>query len=342
MFSLKRVSVLVIVIALALVATAGAEQYEYIEYTIKKGDTLWGISGNEIRDNFQWPLLWRENLRINNPDLIYPGQVIRIPVGVIMQEEMELEPLRIETERVGKPVTVAVAREIEEPAALKPVSRIITPEKGSYLISWQALLESGYISKTVPYRGEITGSPYGRFSFGQFDDIYIRSESPVQKGDKFFVIRKGARVRHPETRKKLGYLIRVIAIIEVDEAGSSGLKARVTSAFENIAIGDVLDDYYEVVPPFSTGEPRKPQVESMVIASSYMKAISGGLELIFIDKGRKDGLRESDMLMTLLPGTDDSPNGIIQLVNLRETTSLALIVSSEMHIEKGDIVTGIK
>jgi nucleoid-associated protein YgaU len=50
-------------------------------YTVSRGDTLWGISGSSVgyNDPYQWPLIYRENAeKIEDPDLIYPGQEFMI------------------------------------------------------------------------------------------------------------------------------------------------------------------------------------------------------------------------------------------------------------------------
>jgi len=53
---------------------------EFTFYTIKSGDTLWKISSNFYGNGAKWNTLFEENREvIQNPDLIYPGQVIRVP-----------------------------------------------------------------------------------------------------------------------------------------------------------------------------------------------------------------------------------------------------------------------
>ncbi|WP_070000049.1 LysM peptidoglycan-binding domain-containing protein [Cellulosilyticum sp. I15G10I2] len=47
-------------------------------YTIVKGDTLWGIAKRFLGDGARWIELHKLNATIKNPNLIYPGQVIKL------------------------------------------------------------------------------------------------------------------------------------------------------------------------------------------------------------------------------------------------------------------------
>jgi nucleoid-associated protein YgaU len=49
-------------------------------YTVQKGDSLSKIAKREYGDAQQWRRIYEANRDvIQNPDLIYPGQVFRIP-----------------------------------------------------------------------------------------------------------------------------------------------------------------------------------------------------------------------------------------------------------------------
>lgn len=64
---------------------------ELIPYTIKRGDTLWDIAERYMGNGMGYHVIAEEN-KIENPDLIFPGEVINVP---ILSRPVSVSPKRV-------------------------------------------------------------------------------------------------------------------------------------------------------------------------------------------------------------------------------------------------------
>lgn len=315
-----------------------AQDLEYKDYTITKGDTLWDISSKELKDSFLWPKVWKENPEIKNPDRIYPGQKIKIPLYLLQKEILpDIKPI----ERPAKKPSAELIPIIPEKKPM-PVQKITPPQK-EYIVDKHIFLASGYITETIHSVGFITDTPSGRSIIGKDDYAFIKTDKPVKKGDKFYIFHVMEKVEHPITGHNLGYLIDVVGIAEVvGQELNDDPKIIITRAYTDISTGYYLDDYREVDPPIKTEQPREPDIQGYIVASKHMHLINVPYDIAYIDKGVRDGLLVGDQLATLAQGKHIIYNGLIQVINTRETTSTVVIKKTTDIVVKGDRVTKVK
>lgn len=324
-------TIMIVILGVLLAGITYSETQEYKEYTVQEGDTLWGIASKEAFDPFLWPEVWKENPGINNPDLIYPGRKIRIPLRFIQKEIPPPPVVR------AKPLP-----EIKPPPPVKkeePVVKIEPIEK-KYLIDRHTLISSGYIADSLESKGQIAGSPTERTVLGKDDFAYIIVTEPVKAGDRFYVIRSAGKVKHPVTGDFMGYLIDVLGVAEAVGKESGGTKVKITASFSEILVGDLLGDYYEVEPPFLVDDRRTPDIPGFIVATRQGKILNGQQDIVHIDAGKKDGVEIGDLFGAVSTGMYNIPNGYMQVINTKETTATAIIRMSEKEVLAGDM-TGL-
>lgn len=312
----KTLTVSILIVTL-FAAYLYAEDRTPEEYIIKKGDTLWDISDFKLEDNFLWPRLWNVNPQIENPDLIYPGTKIWIP----SREEL----MRMFTAPKKKTVR-----------KIKPVLKIPEIKHKEYILARERYVSSGWISPRFPGVGEIIHSQEEHEIIGEKDIVYVKfNETRAEK--EFLVIKDVKVVRHPVTRKKMGHQIRVVGILEVIGMDNNIPKATINTAYEDIQVGDALLPFETMAmePPLVPDEIRTPDINGYII-ESYMNHISSGEgDIIFLDKGREDGLQVGDVVHVLSEVPVKRPVGKIQIISLQPSTSAALILESRREIALG-------
>ncbi len=312
---------------------------EYKDYTVKKGDTLWGISSKEISDPFLWPKVWKENPGVKNPDLIYPGQTIKIPLKLMQKEVAPApqpqpqteEPVKVEHKIVPQP----------EPKKEKPEEKTavpITPVEKKYLVDKDAFISGGFIADSVAHVGKIIGAPSERSAFGEGDYVYVTTLKPVNVNERFYIIRSLGVVKHPSTGARLGYLIDVIGIAQIVGEESGEIKAKIVSSYDGIFVGDLLNDFSEPDIPYLVEKPRTPDVSGVIVAAKKRRTLNGMLNFVYIDKGKRDGLEAGDVLKILSRNQYTVPNGSVQIIRVEEKTSTAIVRTSDKEVSVGDLV----
>ncbi|HXX81231.1 MAG TPA: LysM peptidoglycan-binding domain-containing protein [Thermodesulfovibrionales bacterium] len=320
-------------------ATIFAQAQENQDYEVRKGDTLWSISSREMSDPFSWPKIWKENPEIKNPNLIYPGQKIRLPQLYIQKEiiripasppaERAIPAPEIKPQPQVKQEELPGNKKEEIPVKIKAVEK-------KYLVERDTLISSGYISDSIESRGQVIGSPSEREVLGRVDYAYVKTLNPVRTGDRFYIVRPAGKVKHPETGAMMGYLVDVLGIVSVVGKESGETKAEITASYSDIAVGDLLLDYYDIDLPLQPENLRNPDITGFIIATKDRKVSNGQPDIVYIDKGRKSGIMPGDILAMTARANFNAPNGLLQVISTRDSTSTAIIRASQEEVSVGD------
>lgn len=316
----KRILLPIVVVSFLLFPSLVLSQTNKIEnYTVKKGDTLWSISRKELGNAFLWPKVWKENPEISNPDHLYPGQTVKIPF-YLKQKVLKEGPMAKATEKKMPEKTKAKKAEKKAITKRKPVKIPLKPLVGTNLLE-----ASGYISDSVPSVGMIDGSPSGRRLFGNDDIVFVKTRNPVKIGDKFIII-KAVELETPKATRDNGYIIEPLGVVQVTKIEGRDRRARILKAFGPIRDGELLDTYQEIVPPLTTGRFRKPDINGEIIAARDLHLLNAISNIVYLDKGAKDGIEIGDMFRTVdIKSGHRIPTGTIQVIGVRNKTSTAVI-----------------
>ena len=180
------------------------------------------------------------------------------------------------------------------PGMSEPVAR----EAGIYC--------TGFISEVSPRAdlqvigGEKENEKDG---YSQGDFVYLNKgrEAGVQSGAVYYIIRPLGAVKHPFTKKKVGYFVRELGMLRVTEVHEKVSVAEITVSCDPVAFGDVLKPYEaqsapgvldaRPLPRFSEGSSG---LTGRIIMSPLYKEYLSANQLAFIDLGNRQGVRPGD------------------------------------------------
>ncbi|MEE4331607.1 MAG: LysM domain-containing protein [Wenzhouxiangella sp.] len=109
------------------------------EYVVQEGDTLWGIASRFLTRPWQWPAIWQANPQIDNPHLIFPGDLIslefvggepRLTVNQRDRDRVDDSILRLGPEIRRQPMDTAITTiplDAIEPFLRRP--RVVGPDE---------------------------------------------------------------------------------------------------------------------------------------------------------------------------------------------------------------------
>lgn len=323
-------------IILSTLITSRANSQE--TYTIKKGDTLWAISDRFLHDPFKWQEIWRLNPFIVNPNLIYPGD--RIKLKSPEEVKPEVKPVVEEKELEVREGPKEVVKE-SVPAVVK--------------LSLHEFKKGGFISpEDLKGSGIILESKEGDIIIGKGDVVYVGlvEGKEVAQGDRFLIFEVKGEITHPFTRQKIGYKIEPLGVLTITGRDKGMYEGVIDESYQEIFKGARLKPFEPPLREVVIKE-EAPSIEGVIIGSLEEKVSLGEGDVVYIDKGEEDGLSVGNILSVykkkegIFNPLDKkrafpSPTyiGKILLIHTDKKTSTAFILTSREEIYIGYVVMG--
>ena len=306
-------------------------------YIVKKGDTLWGISGMYLKEPWLWPELWDANPQIDNPHLIYPGDELHL-VWVDGQPRLRLSR--------GRDVKLAPNMRVT-PLDLA-IPTIPLDQIGPWLKHNRVLDAEG-----VNGSAYIVAADERQLISGPGDRVYGRG--PFPDGERTFgIYRVGENYLDPTTKEFLGYQVKDVGSANLLSSNRDDVtELELTRVTVEVRIGDRLLPLEERVLDASF-HPRAPEQE---IVGGVMMAVEGGvtqignMSIVVINKGKREGLRIGDVLAIYQKGElvfdkiaqanvqmPDSRAGLAMVFESYEKVSYAIVLRSSRALRVFDLV----
>ncbi|MCU1280657.1 MAG: Peptidoglycan-binding lysin domain protein [bacterium] len=286
-------------------------------HVVQRGDTLWDLSARYYRNAWAWPKMWSYNAQITNPHWIYPGDVVRIlPPG-------------------GGPAPAPAPKE----ASTLPTSRIVPRAKGPNGIF---LRQTGFVEPgELAQAGKIIGSKEEKLMLGTLDEAYVefKRDKPFQVGERYTIYKPTRAVKHPVSGKLLGHMVEIFGEGEV-RAVTDGKIARVVlvdslNPIERGFLVGPLKRQFKIVAPVAD----KSDMQGVVVATLQPRELIGAENIIFVDRGKNDGVEIGNRFLVTRRGDGYQPilaKGPMDDRRFpRETIAEVVVVDLRDHLATG-------
>lgn len=314
-------------------------------YVVKKGDTLWDISSMFLADPWLWPEIWYVNPQIQNPHLIYPGDVIVLfyydgKPQLRIERDGEIYQTTLETERLSPKVRTTPLDQAIQTIPLEAIR--------AFLASPHIVTEDQY--EESPY---VLRSQDGRLLAGAGNNVYVRG---ISKGDatRYNIIRIGDEYMDPETGDRLGWEAMEVSQGVVRRWGDPATVYLERSKRETMK-GDRLlaveeDDYDLNFLPHAPDKSVTGYIIDVVDGVSNV----GQWQIVTLNKGEADGLERGHVLDIYQAGTEvdddvegriswdvelpDEKAGMVLVFRVFDEVSYGLVMKSTREIHVLDMV----
>ena len=265
-------------------------------YTVKRGDTLWHISGMFLKSAWRWPELWGMNLeQIHNPHLIYPGQLL------VLEKIDGMARLKLGSTVGGVGDTVKLSPSIRSESSETSAIGAIPMNLIAPFLTDAMIFDANQLLSAP----RIVAAQEGHLMMGRGNLAYVSGELGNTRTWQIF--RAPKALVDPDTKEVLGYEARYVGSAERKQDGegrpgaaTGGLAVpstfTITSNKEDAEVGDRLaPSTVRDFAPFVPHPPANP-LDGKVV-SLYGDALSAGTnQIVSLNRGARDGLERGTVL----------------------------------------------
>ena len=255
-------------------------------YVVQRGDTLWDISGKFLTDPWYWPEIWYANPQIDNPHLIYPGDVISM-IYVDGQPRLILER--------GDSSVVRLSPKVRS----EPLGEAILTVPYEHI---QAFLSKPSIldRKTVEEAPYILTTREGHLVHGAGTEVYVRGVEGSETGT-FTVMHVGDELRDPDDGDLLGYEGIYVGEGTIKRDGDPATMLLNQTQREALNGDKLLAAQQEFPLRFTPRSPDGP-VEGRIVSVTDGVSIVGAYQIVTLNMGTNDGIEPGHVLSVFQAG----------------------------------------